>query len=66
MTVRKRADDDEVIAILDLHAAGQSPEQIAKILDVSVRSVRQRIARVVTEDCLADPEAETYWKGLNQ
>lgn len=66
MPSRTRADDDEVIAILDLRAAGRSPEQIAKILAVTVRSVRQRIAGVVTEDSLADPEAEAYWKGLSK
>lgn len=65
MPTRKRADDDQTLAILDLYAAGQTHEQIARILGVTQLSVRQRIARVVTEDSLADPEAAPYWKGLD-
>lgn len=64
MPTRKRANDDQVLDMLDLYAAGQSHEQIARILGVTQLSVRQRIARVVTEDSLADPEAAPHWKGL--
>lgn len=64
MPRRKRADDEQMLDILDLHVAGHNPEQIAKILGVTPRSVQQRIARVITEDSLADPEAAAHWKGL--
>lgn len=64
MPRRKRADDEQMLDILDLHAAGHNPEQIAKILGVATRSVRQRIARVITEDSMVDPDAAAHWKGL--
>lgn len=60
---KTRKDDEVTLHILDLHDEGLKPEQIGKILSMSPRSVRQRIARVATEDCLHDPDADQHWKG---
>lgn len=58
---KSRAEDEVTLHILDLHRAGRSPEQIGKILGMAPRKVRDRIQITITEDCLADPEAEDYW-----
>jgi hypothetical protein len=63
MPNKHRSEDEVTLHILDLHEQNLKPEQIAKVLGMSPRSVRQRIARVITEDCLHDPEAEQHWKG---
>lgn len=58
---KKRADDDDMLYILDLHRAGRTCEQIARTLGLTPRSVRDRIRHVIESDCAADPAARDYW-----
>ena len=63
MPTPTRKDDEMLLHMLDMHEQGMKPEQIAKVLGTTPRSVRDRIARAIAEDCLHDPDAETHWKG---
>lgn len=66
MVDRRRAEDDVTLHILDLHVEGLNAEQIGRVIGMAPSKVRARIRRAITEDCLYDPEAETYWKGQKQ
>lgn len=56
-----RADDETTLRILDMHTRGQSLAVIARAVDMSKTAVHSRIRRVVTDDCLTDPDARRYW-----
>lgn len=63
MPNKHRSEDEVTLHILDMHDEGLKPEQIGKILGMTTRAVKQRVACVVVEDYLHDPEAETHWRG---
>lgn len=56
-----RADDERLLALLDLHDEGLTPEHIGRSLGMSARLVRKRIREVREDDCKADPTAADHW-----
>lgn len=56
-----RKDDDLLLHQLAMHARNVPLPEIARITRTRAHRIRERIARVITEDCLHDPEAAYYW-----
>ncbi len=61
MPNKHRSEDEVTLHILDLHDEGMEPEQIGKILGLSTRTVRRRLADVIADDVLHDPDASSFW-----
>lgn len=49
------------LEILRLHKARMTDAQIARQLGQTRQRVTSRRARIITDDCLVEPIAETYW-----
>jgi DNA-binding Lrp family transcriptional regulator len=56
-----RADDDMLLDMLARARAGQSNAAIARHYGMTRESIRDRIRRVIEQDCRHDPEAHLYW-----
>lgn len=61
MPAPDRQDDEAVLRVLDLHAAGHSIEQIAEETGLLPAGARRLISSIVRDDCAHDPEASAYW-----
>jgi len=66
MAIRQRDDDEITLDILALHKQGLLPVQIAKLLKITQRKVKRRLAEVITHDCEHDPTAADYWNTPNK
>lgn len=62
MAIRQRDDDEITLDILALHKQGLLPVQIAKLLKITQRKVKRRLADVMHADCEHDPTAAEYWQ----
>jgi DNA-binding IclR family transcriptional regulator len=61
MPAPDRQDDEAVLRVLDLHAAGCSIEQIAEKTGLIPAGARRLISSVVRDDCAHDLSAIAYW-----
>lgn len=62
MTNPTRTQDEQLLAMLALHTQGRTPVDIARVHKTTPQTVRKKLRALITEDCLADPTAETYWR----
>ena len=57
-----RDDDERLLRALHLCARGNTIAMAARAVSTPRTTLTQAIARVRTEDCLHDPNAEAYWQ----
>lgn len=57
-----RKDDEQILHMLALYAAGSAPAAIARTIGASRAEVAARIRAVRDADCKHDPSARQYWR----